>query len=43
VAAEKILAVKVDKSIDLACLPCLPACLVLCLLLALTLEEGDFY
>jgi hypothetical protein len=43
VAAAKILAFKVDKFIDLACLPCQPACLVLCLLQALTLVEVVFY
>jgi hypothetical protein len=36
VAATKVLAVKAGTSIDPACLPCQPACLVLCPLLALT-------
>jgi hypothetical protein len=37
-AATKILAVKVGASTDQACLPCQPACFVLCWLLALLLK-----
>jgi hypothetical protein len=43
IAAAKILAVKVGTSVDLACLPCWNAYIVLCLLLAFSLVEEDFW